>query len=159
MVADRTVYVSGCLGLDKSTMQLVPGGATAQAEMALKNLEAVLKAADSGVDKVIKNTVFLKDLNDFGAVNEVYKRGESIPIAYYTSAADKAAASAGLSAVLIKFVYHNNIYDQPYLYSFSVFNKDFPARSCFQVAKLPMDALVEIECIALTGPVHTVTVE
>ncbi|XP_030561434.1 rutC family protein UK114 [Drosophila novamexicana] len=114
VVADRTVYVSGCLGLDKSTMQLVPGGATAQAEMALKNLEAVLKAADSGVDKVIKNTVFLKDLNDFGAVNEVYKR---------------------------------------------VFNKDFPARSCFQVAKLPMDALVEIECIALTGPVHTVTVE
>ncbi|EDW64305.1 rutC family protein UK114 [Drosophila virilis] len=114
VVADRTVYVSGCLGLDKSTMQLVPGGATAQAEMALQNLEAVLKAADSGIDKVIKNTVFLKDLNDFGAVNEVYKR---------------------------------------------VFNKDFPARSCFQVAKLPMDALVEIECIALTGPVHTVTVE
>ncbi|ALC38260.1 UK114 [Drosophila busckii] len=111
VVADRTVYVSGCLGLDKDA-KLVAGGATAQAEMALKNLEAILKAADSGVDKVVKNTVFLKDLNDFGAVNEVYKR---------------------------------------------VFNKDFPARSCFQVAKLPMDALVEIECIALTGAVHTVT--
>jgi len=41
----------------------------------------------------------------------------------------------------------------------SVFNKDFPARSCFQVAKLPMDALVEIECIALTGSVETKTVQ
>ncbi|XP_061387515.1 rutC family protein UK114 [Musca vetustissima] len=112
VVADRTVYVSGCLGLDKDTMKLVPGGAVAQAEMALKNLEAVLVAADSGIDKVVKNTIFLKDLNDFGAINEVYKK---------------------------------------------VFNKDFPARSCFQVARLPMDALVEIECIAMTGDVKTVT--
>ncbi|XP_065355852.1 rutC family protein UK114 [Calliphora vicina] len=112
VVADRTVYVSGCLGLDKATMKLVPGGAVEQTEMALKNLEAVLVAADSGVDKVVKNTIFLKDLNDFGAVNEVYKK---------------------------------------------VFNKDFPARSCFQVARLPMDALVEIECIAMTGDVKTST--
>ncbi|KAI8130599.1 hypothetical protein FF38_03644 [Lucilia cuprina] len=114
VVADRTVYVSGCLGLDKTTMKLVPGGAVEQTEMALKNLEAVLVAADSGIDKVIKNTIFLKDLNDFGAVNEVYKK---------------------------------------------VFNKDFPARSCFQVARLPMDALVEIECVALTGDVKTVSSE
>uniref|UniRef100_A0A1L8EEL1 Putative ribonuclease n=1 Tax=Haematobia irritans TaxID=7368 RepID=A0A1L8EEL1_HAEIR len=112
VVADRTVYVSGCLGLDKNTMQLVPGGAAEQAEMALKNLQAVLVAADSGVDKVIKNTIFLKDLNDFGAVNEVYKK---------------------------------------------VFTKEFPARSCFQVAHLPMNALVEIESIAMTGAVKTVT--
>lgn len=75
VVADRTVYVSGCLGLDTKTMKLVPGGAVAEAEMALKNLEAVLVAADSGIDKVIKNTIFLKDLNDFGAINEVYKKG------------------------------------------------------------------------------------
>lgn len=40
-----------------------------------------------------------------------------------------------------------------------VFNKDFPARSCFQVARLPMDAMVEIECIAMTGDVKTVTAE
>lgn len=70
------MYVSGCLGLDKETMKLVPGGPTEQTEKALENLEAILKAADSGVDKVVKNTVFLKDLNDFGAVNEVYKKGE-----------------------------------------------------------------------------------
>lgn len=57
-------------------MKLVPGGAVEQTEMALKNLEAVLVAADSGIDKVIKNTIFLKDLNDFGAVNEVYKKGK-----------------------------------------------------------------------------------
>ena len=110
VVADRTVYVSGCLGLDKSTMQLVAGGITQQTEMALKNLEAVLIAADSGMDKVVKNTVFLKDLNDFAAVNEVYQR---------------------------------------------VFKKEFPARSAVQVARLPMDALVEIESIALTGNVVT----
>lgn len=76
MVADRTVYVSGCLGLDRKTMQLVPGGAPEQTAMALENLEAVLKAADSGIDKVVKNTIFLKDLNDFGAVNEVYKKSK-----------------------------------------------------------------------------------
>lgn len=76
MVADRTVYISGCLGLDKNTMQLVPGGAPEQTAKALENLEAILKAADSGIDKVVKNTIFLKDLNDFGAMNEVYKKSE-----------------------------------------------------------------------------------
>lgn len=70
------MYVSGCLGMDKTTNKIVPGGAVEQAEVALKNLEAVLVAADSGVDKVVKNTIFLKDLNDFGAVNEVYKKGK-----------------------------------------------------------------------------------
>ena len=68
------VYVSGCLGLDKNTNQLVEGGATAQAEMALKNMEAILIAAGSGVRNVVKNTVFMKDLSEFGAVNEVYKK-------------------------------------------------------------------------------------
>lgn len=57
-------------------MQLVPGGATEQTAQALKNLEAVLVAADSGIDKVVKNTIFLKDLNDFGAVNDVYKKSK-----------------------------------------------------------------------------------
>lgn len=81
VVADRTVYVSGCLGMDKTTMQLVPGGAAAQTEMALKNLEAILIAAGSGIDKVVKNSVFLKDLNDFGEVNEAYKKGTCFAIA------------------------------------------------------------------------------
>ncbi|TMW47515.1 hypothetical protein DOY81_007407 [Sarcophaga bullata] len=112
VVADRTVYVSGCLGLDKATNQLVAGGIAEQTEVAMKNLEAILVAADSGLDKVIKNTVFLKDLADFGAFNEVYKK---------------------------------------------VFSSNFPARSCFQVAKLPMDALIEIESIAMTGDVKTVS--
>lgn len=76
VVADRTVYVSGCLGLDKTTMKLVSGGTTAQAAKALENLEAVLKTADSGLDKVVKTTIFLKDVNDLPAVNEVYKNSE-----------------------------------------------------------------------------------
>ncbi|XP_049302376.1 rutC family protein UK114 [Bactrocera dorsalis] len=108
VIADRTLYVSGCLGLDKDTMQLVPGGITQQTEVALKNLVAVLEAAGSSVDNVVKNTIFVKDLNDFGAFNEVYKK---------------------------------------------VFSKNFPARSCVQVARLPLDALVEIESIALIGDV------
>uniref|UniRef100_A0A0A1XH17 Ribonuclease UK114 n=1 Tax=Zeugodacus cucurbitae TaxID=28588 RepID=A0A0A1XH17_ZEUCU len=108
VVADRTVYVSGCIGLDKDTLTLVPGGVTQQTEVALKNLVAVLEAAGSSVDNVVKNTIFVKDLNDFGAVNEAYKK---------------------------------------------VFSKNFPARSCVQVARLPLDALVEIESIALIGDV------
>uniref|UniRef100_A0A0K8TPQ5 Putative ribonuclease uk114-like protein n=1 Tax=Tabanus bromius TaxID=304241 RepID=A0A0K8TPQ5_TABBR len=112
VVADRTVYVSGCLGLDKNTMQLIPGGVAEQTELALQNMRSVLEAADSGIEKVIKTTIFVKDLNDFGVVNDVYKR---------------------------------------------VFTHDFPARSCVQVARLPMDALVEIECVALTGDVKTVS--
>lgn len=64
-------------------MKLVPGGAVAEAEMALKNLEAVLVAADSGIDKVIKNTIFLKDLKDFGAINEVYKKGRFHLVRWY----------------------------------------------------------------------------
>lgn len=146
MVADRTVYVSGCLGLDKTTMQLVPGGAPEQAAKALENLEAVLIAADSGIDKVVKNTIFLKDLNDFGAVNEVYKKSK-----YYINVKSSAWNRLDFS-VCIK-CYHVCL-----LYLFLAFSKDFPARSCFQVARLPMDALVEIECIAMTGDVKTIPV-
>lgn len=74
VIADRTVFVSGCLGLDKDTMQLVPGGVVEQTKMALQNLEAILTAADSSINKVVKNTIFLKDLNDFKAVNDVYQK-------------------------------------------------------------------------------------
>lgn len=54
-------------------MELVPGGVVPQTKMALKNLEAILTASDSDITKVIKNTIFLKDLNDFKAVNDVYQ--------------------------------------------------------------------------------------
>ncbi|CAD7083029.1 unnamed protein product [Hermetia illucens] len=112
VVADRTVYVSGCLGMDKNTNKLVAGGIVEQTTQALENLKQVLEAANSGIDKVVKTTIFMKDLEDFGTMNEVYKK---------------------------------------------VFSHDCPARSAFQVARLPLDALVEIECIALTGDVKTVS--
>lgn len=75
VVADRTVYVSGCLGFDKDTGKMVAGGVAAEAKQALENLGIVLEAADSGYDRVVKVTVFLNDMADFGAVNEEYKKG------------------------------------------------------------------------------------
>uniref|UniRef100_A0A6M2DGE7 Putative translation initiation inhibitor n=1 Tax=Xenopsylla cheopis TaxID=163159 RepID=A0A6M2DGE7_XENCH len=72
VLVDRTLYVSGCLGLDKNTMKLVPGGAAAEARQALTNLGHILMAGDSSYDRVVKTTVLLADLADFQAVNEVY---------------------------------------------------------------------------------------
>ncbi|KAK5642713.1 hypothetical protein RI129_008880 [Pyrocoelia pectoralis] len=73
VVWDRTVYVSGVLGMDKDTMKLVSGGIKNEARQALKNLGHVLEAADSGYDRVVKATILLKDIQDFAAVNEIYK--------------------------------------------------------------------------------------
>ncbi|XP_059614410.1 rutC family protein UK114 [Phlebotomus argentipes] len=112
IVVDRTVYLSGCLGLDKDTMKLVPGGIVPETAQALKNLKNVLEAADSGIEKVVKVTVFLTNIDDSPKFNEEYKK---------------------------------------------VFTHDFPARSCFAVAALPMQAKVEIEAIALTGDVKTIS--
>ncbi len=67
------VFVSGQLALDASGT-LVSGDAAAQAELALKNLQAILEAAGSGLDRVVKATVYLKDMADFAAVNKVYER-------------------------------------------------------------------------------------
>ena len=97
------VFTSGQLGIDPATGKLAEGVA-AQAEQALKNLEAVLKAAGASMADVVKTTVFLADINDFAEMNKVY--GE--------------------------------FFTQPY-----------PARSAVQVAKLPKDAPLEIECIAV----------
>lgn len=77
VVADRTVYVSGCLGMDKDTLKLVPGGAIPEAKKALENLSAVLAEAGSGVNNVVKATIFLKDMADFPHVNEEYKKGKN----------------------------------------------------------------------------------
>lgn len=75
VVADRTVYISGCLGFVKDTGKMVSGGVAAEAKQALENLGVVLEAADSGYDRVVKVTVFLMDMADFAAVNEEYKKG------------------------------------------------------------------------------------
>ncbi|EIA7301027.1 RidA family protein [Listeria monocytogenes] len=96
------IFTSGQLGINPETGELADG-TTKQAEQAFKNIAAVLAEAGSGLDKIIKATVFFKDLNEFKAVNEVCA---------------------------------------------TFFSSDFPARSAFQVAKLPLDAAIEIEVIA-----------
>jgi 2-iminobutanoate/2-iminopropanoate deaminase len=100
------VYTSGQVALDPSTGKLVPGGITEQTTQVLENLKAVLTEAGCHLYDVVKTTVFLKNMNDFAAMNEVYAR-------YF--------APEGIVA---------------------------PARSTVEVARLPKDALVEIEVIA-----------
>jgi 2-iminobutanoate/2-iminopropanoate deaminase len=72
IVADGFVFCAGQLGLDPATGQMVEGGVVAQAERALGNLRAVLAAAGCTFADVVKTTVFLADINDFQAMNEVY---------------------------------------------------------------------------------------
>lgn len=108
-VANRTgdlVFTAGQLGLDPQTMELVPGGVEAETRQALTNLSAVLAAANSSLEQVVKTTVFLRDLNDFARMNAVYAE---------------------------------------------FFTHDFPARSAVQVARLPKDAAIEIEAVAVIG--------
>jgi len=97
------LFCSGCIPLDPSNMQIVSGGVEAQTEQALKNLKAVVEAGGSELGKVVKTTVFLKSMNDFATVNEIYAK---------------------------------------------FFGNHAPARSAVEVARLPKDVLVEIECIA-----------
>jgi 2-iminobutanoate/2-iminopropanoate deaminase len=103
---DDFIYTSGQVALDPMTGQLVPGGIAEQTVQVLENLKAVLAAAGCGLKDVIKTTVFLKNIGDFAAMNEVYGR---------------YLAPEGAVA---------------------------PARSTVEVARLPKDALVEIEVIA-----------
>jgi 2-iminobutanoate/2-iminopropanoate deaminase len=70
--AGNFVFSSGQIALDPATGKLVEGGVEAETRQALTNLKAVLEAAGSGLDQVVKVTVFLNDINDYGAVNEVY---------------------------------------------------------------------------------------
>ena len=101
--ANGFVFLSGQIPLDPKTQQIVEGDVSVQTERVMENLKGVVEAAGSSLHHVVKTTVFLKDMNDFAAMNEVYAR-------YFTAAP--------------------------------------PARSTVQVARLPKDALVEIEMIA-----------
>lgn len=100
------LYSSGQVALDPASGAVVPGGITEQTTRVIENLKAVLAAAGSSLAEVVKTTVFLKNMGDFAAMNEVYGR-------YF--------AASGVVA---------------------------PARSTVEVARLPKDALVEIEVIA-----------
>jgi 2-iminobutanoate/2-iminopropanoate deaminase len=85
------VFVAGQLGIDRETGELVGPSVTEQTEQIMKNLAAILEAAGSGLDKLVKTTVFLIDLGDFAGMNEVYARrvGEGPP----------ARSTVGISAL------------------------------------------------------------
>jgi 2-iminobutanoate/2-iminopropanoate deaminase len=102
--AGALVFASGQIPLDPQTGEFVEGGVAEQTEQVLRNLSAVLEAAGTSLDRVVKTTVFLADMNDFAAMNEVYGR---------------------------------------------YFSQDAPARATVEAARLPRDARVEIEAIAM----------
>ena len=70
--ANGMVFASGQIPIDPATGQIVEGSAADQARQVFRNINAVLAAAGTDISKVVKATVFLKDMDDFGAVNEVY---------------------------------------------------------------------------------------
>jgi 2-iminobutanoate/2-iminopropanoate deaminase len=98
------VFASGQIPIDPETGQFVAGGVAEQTEQAIKNLSRVLEAAGSSLNQVVKTTVFLADMDEFAAMNEVYGR---------------------------------------------FFSAEPPARATVEAARLPRDARVEIEAIAL----------
>ena len=98
------LFVSGQIPLDPSTGQLVPGGVTEQTRQVLSNLGAILNAAGISFESVVKTTVYLIDMQDFGAMNEVYATFVEAPA---------------------------------------------PARATVQVSRLPRDARVEIDLVAV----------
>lgn len=76
--ANGMVFVSGQIALDPTTGKLIDGNVEAQAEMCLKNMAAILEEAGSSMDSVVKTTVLLADIGDFGAVNAVYSKFFSV---------------------------------------------------------------------------------
>lgn len=98
------IFCSGSIPLDPASGEVVGSDVATQTEQVLKNLEAVLQVVDSGLFQVAKTTVYLKNMEDFPAMNEVYAK---------------------------------------------FFQVDPPARATVEVARLPKDVLVEIDCIAI----------
>ena len=72
--ANGFVFLSGQIALDPKTQQIVEGDVARQTERVLENLKAIVEAAGSSIQRVVKTTVFLADMNDFAAMNEVYGR-------------------------------------------------------------------------------------
>lgn len=72
--AASLIFTSGQIAIDPATQQVIVGDVGAQTDRVLKNLSAVLKASGSGLEKVLRCTVFLKNMGDFVAMNEVYGR-------------------------------------------------------------------------------------
>ncbi|EDO42120.1 predicted protein [Nematostella vectensis] len=73
VITDKTMYISGQIGLNPETMEFAGEDVVTQAKQALTNMGHILEAGGSAFNKVVKATVLLADINDFAAVNEVYK--------------------------------------------------------------------------------------
>ena len=102
--ANGFIFVSGQLPVNQATGNFAGTQIEIQTKQSLDNLKAILEVGNSALEKVLKTTVFLKDMNDFSAMNTIYSQ---------------------------------------------YFSENFPARICVEVARLPKDALVEVEAIAL----------
>ena len=89
--AGQWLFCSGQIGLDPATGELVPGGVVVEANRVLENLRAVVTAAGGSLDRVVRTTIYLVDLNDFGRVNEVYARFFQAPF--------PARATVGVAAL------------------------------------------------------------
>jgi 2-iminobutanoate/2-iminopropanoate deaminase len=72
--ANGFVFASGQIAIDPATQQLIGGDVAAQTDRVLKNVSSILKAAGTGLEKVVRSTVFLKNMSEFQAMNEVYGR-------------------------------------------------------------------------------------
>uniref|UniRef100_A0A3B5QJZ9 Reactive intermediate imine deaminase A homolog n=1 Tax=Xiphophorus maculatus TaxID=8083 RepID=A0A3B5QJZ9_XIPMA len=107
VVADRTMYVSGQIGMDVASGQLVDGGVQAQTKQALSNMGEILKAAGCDYSNVVKTTVLLKDINDFNSVNDVYKTffSTNFPAraAYQVAALPRVSTDPNLQIRLLHF--------------------------------------------------------
>jgi len=90
MVGSGLVFTAGSLGLDPASGALVEGGAASQAKRAIANLAAILDAAGSGLDRVLKTSVFLVDMADYPEVNEVYRDAFPEPYPARTTVAVQA---------------------------------------------------------------------
>lgn len=104
MDSGKILYTSGQVAIDPKTGNFISGGIKEQTRQVIENLKALLNEAGTEINKVIKTTVFLKDMNDFTVMNEIYSE---------------------------------------------YFGDSKPARSTVEVARLPKDALIEIEVIAV----------
>ena len=73
IMVNDTLYLSGQIGLDPHSMKVVNGGVKEETKQVMKNLKAVLEAADMTFDNVVKSSIFIIDMSDFGKVNEIYE--------------------------------------------------------------------------------------
>lgn len=93
------VFAAGQVGLDPASGELVQGGVAEQTERALRNVTAVLDAAGASLERVVKTTVFLADMDDFAAMNEVYARHFSAPFPARSTVAVKTLPKGALVEV------------------------------------------------------------